>query len=292
MDAIVSRALRASGRRLYFHVPSLAEHTGKGISSLGHAPLSGSLAAGFSAAYDRYVPAATGGPFASQDVEVRGRSVTVVVASYNCAGYLTECLQSLLDQTVPCRIIVVDDGSRDGTRDVLRRFEGAVRVLTHEENRGSRAARATGLREVRSEWVVMADADAVYRPDYLATLLSAADEGTSVVYCSWERQVQGAATAEVVRARPFNAEELWWNNGISMCSLVRRGVIPESIGQSDDLDDWSLWLDLASRDCRFRAVDRCCSAPSSGPTARRGASATTRCGTCARWRGFAGRTRA
>src|SRR5262249_26121955 len=130
VDVVVSRTLRELGRQLYFHVPSLADHIGKGISSLGHAPLDGSVSVGFSASYNRYARREPGHAGTIQ-AEVRDSGVTVVVATYNCAGYLANCLASLQRQSVGCEIVVVDDGSRDETAEVLRPFEGTVRVVRH-----------------------------------------------------------------------------------------------------------------------------------------------------------------
>lgn len=70
-------------------------------------------------------------------------------------------------------LIVVDDGSRDGTADVLSAHEwpANVRVLTHERNRGKGAALRTALAEARGEYATVMDADLEYSPDDLAALL-------------------------------------------------------------------------------------------------------------------------
>jgi GT2 family glycosyltransferase len=60
----------------------------------------------------------------------------------------------------------------------------------------------------------------------------------------------------VIGVCEFDAETLWWNNYISMCSLVRRSALPlDLMARTDFLEDWRLWLHMASRGHRFVAVD-------------------------------------
>src|SRR5215210_6829796 len=76
-------------------------------------------------------------------------------------------------------LIVVDDGSTDGTTEVLRRLSsgGAVRLLRHDRNRGKGAAVRTGLREARSRWSVIMDADLEYQAADVRRLIKPLAEG-------------------------------------------------------------------------------------------------------------------
>jgi len=96
---------------------------------------------------------------------------TVIVPTYNQAGSVGLCLTSLLAQTVPAgsyEILVVDDGSTDGTPEALGGFSAPLRVVRLPENRGRSAARNAGIREARAEQIVFVDSDVVVRPDFLA----------------------------------------------------------------------------------------------------------------------------
>jgi glycosyltransferase involved in cell wall biosynthesis len=85
--------------------------------------------------------------------------VSVVIPAYNAAATLPDTLDSVLAQTYRnVEIIVVDDGSRDGTPDVLARYAPRVRVL-RQANGGLAAARNTGLAAARGQLIALLDAD-------------------------------------------------------------------------------------------------------------------------------------
>lgn len=86
--------------------------------------------------------------------------ISVVIPAYNAEDTIGHCLSALLDQSLPreaYEIIVVDDGSTDGTRDVVRRYPGAR--LIEQANQGPAAARNLGGREARGDIVLFTDAD-------------------------------------------------------------------------------------------------------------------------------------
>lgn len=86
---------------------------------------------------------------------------SVVVTAFNRAGYLKDCIDSCLAQTFSdFEVIVVDDGSTDGTQPLLRTIaDPRLRAITHESNRGINPSRHTGVANARGEWVVVVDSD-------------------------------------------------------------------------------------------------------------------------------------
>jgi len=103
--------------------------------------------------------------------------VSIVVACYNHAYYLEECLTSIKAQTYPhWRVVVVDDASSDGEliQPIIDRINDArIRLVRHEINRGPSAARNTGIRESSTELFVSVDADDRLDPVYLERLVPA-----------------------------------------------------------------------------------------------------------------------
>lgn len=101
--------------------------------------------------------------------------VSVIMAAKNAAPYIAEALRSALAQTLTeIEIIVVDDGSTDGTSDVVRACAGGdprVRLLRNEQSLGVSGARNRAIREATGTWLAVLDADDAYKPERLAVLV-------------------------------------------------------------------------------------------------------------------------
>jgi cellulose synthase/poly-beta-1,6-N-acetylglucosamine synthase-like glycosyltransferase len=102
-------------------------------------------------------------------------SVSLYVPCYNVERHLERCVYGILGQTrVPDEILLVDDGSRDGTLRVaerLARLDPRIQVISHAQNQGLAATRNSGLRHARGEFVAALDADTCPDPHWLETLL-------------------------------------------------------------------------------------------------------------------------
>ncbi len=115
--------------------------------------------------------------------------VSVVVPAWNVAGLLPRCLDSLLAQTHrPLEIIVVDDGSTDGSGDVMHRYHELhpeVQVVS-QQHHGLGPARNAALSIAHGEFVCLVDADDWVEPDFIADLLHiATSTGADVVVCGF-----------------------------------------------------------------------------------------------------------
>lgn len=92
-------------------------------------------------------------------------SVTVLIPTFNRASYIKECLASILCQTVPPhQVIVIDDGSQDGTSAILNEFENSITIL-RQPNGGKASAVNLGLRYTTGDYVWIFDDDDVALPD-------------------------------------------------------------------------------------------------------------------------------
>jgi glycosyltransferase involved in cell wall biosynthesis len=115
--------------------------------------------------------------------------LTVVIPCYNEAPTIEKILHKVMDVKLAHEILIVDDGSTDGTRDILKRIEGenlpGVRVIYHERNQGKGAALVTGFQAATGEVLLIQDADDEYDPRDYPALLRPIEEGISkVVYGS------------------------------------------------------------------------------------------------------------
>ena len=97
--------------------------------------------------------------------------VSVIIPCYNQAHFLSESVESALSQTYPrSETVVVDDGSRDGTAEVMARYSGIVRV--RQDNRGLAEARNAGFRASTGDYVLFLDADDRLTPNAVEAHLS------------------------------------------------------------------------------------------------------------------------
>ena len=112
--------------------------------------------------------------------------LSVVIPVYNEAATIREILERVRGVGLETEVIVVDDGSTDGTRDVLRGLTGSDHmVVFHDKNRGKGAALRTGFTKVTGDIVLVQDADLEYDPaEYPRLLKPILDGKADVVYGS------------------------------------------------------------------------------------------------------------
>ncbi len=113
--------------------------------------------------------------------------LSVVVPVYNEVTNIREILKRIRATKLPAEIVVVDDGSTDGSREVLAALDGKdnLRVILHEANQGKGAAVRTGIAAARGDIILIQDADLEYNPrDYPALLKPLRDGVADVVYGS------------------------------------------------------------------------------------------------------------
>jgi len=188
--------------------------------------------------------------------------VSVVIPAYNAEVYVRATLDSVLAQTfTDYEIIVVNDASTDSTPDILREYErdGRICVVEHDVNRGLAAARNSGIRRARGEFVTFVDADDLWRAEkleYQMRVLQAHPEVNFVSNSSlWFRDGETPDfpplpeepelrpvdwQSLVLGASPFSA-----SNAIVRADCLREvGLFDERLRAAEDRD---LWIRLARR---------------------------------------------
>lgn len=120
--------------------------------------------------------------------------VSVVIPAYNNEICVKRAIQSALQQSFkPFEVIVVNDGSKDGTLEIVRSFSNQV-IVIDQKNAGPAAARNAGMKMAKGEYIALLDADDYWTPQFLEECTKFLDEnvGCSAVSTGWrENQING-----------------------------------------------------------------------------------------------------
>ena len=186
--------------------------------------------------------------------------VSVVIPAYNHVRYIAECVDSVLSQDHPAiEVIVVDDGSTDGT---LERLQGYGQRITLLRQQGGRQARARNLAlgVARGELVAFLDSDDRYRPGRIRAAVQAFrdDPAAALVWSDYRRIDAEGRVLEVCRWQPRDpsfARELIAGNPICNATATARRVVLDEIGGFDErvprVCDGAAWYQIAARGHRF-----------------------------------------
>lgn len=99
--------------------------------------------------------------------------IAVVIPTYNRANYLPRCIDSVLNQTVlPKEIIVVDDGSTDTTNKILAPYNDSIKLMTLPCNKGVSYARNQGIKHASGKWIMPLDSDDEWRPNKIESQIT------------------------------------------------------------------------------------------------------------------------
>jgi glycosyltransferase involved in cell wall biosynthesis len=128
--------------------------------------------------------------------------VSAVVCTWNRAREVCAAVDSILGQSRPPeQLVVVDDGSTDGTREALARYGAAIEVL-HQPNQGASAARNAGIRAARGTWVAFLDSDDRWLDFHLSDLLGVVEAEPALVWAFSTRLVEMAPGTPAVPEVP------------------------------------------------------------------------------------------
>ena len=183
--------------------------------------------------------------------------VSVILPVYNRQSSISRAIESVLNQTYhPLEVIVIDDGSTDGTIPMLERFGSRITVLT-QAHAGAYVARNLGLRHARGEFVAFIDSDDAWLPDRLSSQMPLMQrQEVGLVFGDAIHVTLGARTRlTCFRVSPPKrgrvAGEFAWSNFVPTVSvLVRRSCLDEAGGfplTSALSADYLTWFRIALR---------------------------------------------
>lgn len=152
--------------------------------------------------------------------------VSIVMPAYNAAAYLRDSIQSVLNQNFEdWELIVVNDGSRDGTRAYLDALDDPRIRVIHQQNSGVSAARNAALEVARGEFLTFLDADDLLPPDSLEMRVRYLAEQADVDIVDGPIEVRDSALQQVVRVREPGMAGLFFPRLIRLDASVFFGIV-------------------------------------------------------------------
>ncbi|AEJ38381.1 glycosyl transferase family 2 [Sulfobacillus acidophilus TPY] len=185
-------------------------------------------------------------------------SVDVIIPAYNARNTIQEALQSVFSQTVPiARVLVVDDGSTDGTADVVRHHFPHAEVITIA-NSGPSNARNVGIEKATHEWIAFLDADDRWHPDKLRLQWGQAEPDVGLISTTWVRGSEFPAVPDQIPVTSLGYRDLLQMNQFQTSTVLMRREIAQRLGgfdpAVDGAEDWDFWL-RASRITGIRRLE-------------------------------------
>ena len=171
----------------------------------------------------------------------RNPKVSVIIPTFNRAQYIAETIKSVLNQTDnDFEIIVVDDGSNDNTREVLKAFINKIKYI-YKENAGAASARNVGIKNAQGKYIVFLDSDDLFLPKKLEIQVPILDKYPEIDFVYSDvfyfkeknkrpilmRSIRPASDGRILK-------KLFMNTSITSSSVIFRKVCFEKAGLFDE----------------------------------------------------------
>jgi glycosyltransferase involved in cell wall biosynthesis len=183
--------------------------------------------------------------------------VSVIIPTYNRLAFLKEAVDSVLQQNFEdFELIVVDDGSTDGTAEAIRQYGGRVKFISLPDNRGVSAARNRGILHARGKYIAFLDSDDLWVKGKLKIQVDFLDENPQYPLCYtdeiWIRK--GKRVNPMIKHSKYSGwifEKCLPLCIISPSSAVMRKVLFSKVGLFDEAlticEDYDFWLRVTAR---------------------------------------------
>lgn len=173
--------------------------------------------------------------------------ITVGISSYNQKEYLSDAIESVLQQTKPCELIVVDDGSTDGSLDIAKNHK--VKVV-EQVNKGLASARNTAIMNMTGDYFLPLDSDDILLENCIEGIERAIKETNADVIAP-SFKCFGVNNGQVILNTIPTLEDFLTANRLPYFSAIKKTVLQETGGYSPKMiwgyEDYHLWIDIFRR---------------------------------------------
>lgn len=189
--------------------------------------------------------------------------VSVIMPTYNRKNMIGRAIESVLNQTFKdYELIIVDDGSTDGTEENLRKIvkENSRIYYFKQENKGPSSARNFGISKAKGNYLAFLDTDNIWHPNFLEVMMDVLEKNPdymmaygsqNLLLVSPSKKGELSIIARKVRSEKYNSIRLTNENFIDVNSVVLRTKVFDELGGFDEslksLEDWDLFARIAIR---------------------------------------------
>ncbi|MEO6729268.1 MAG: glycosyltransferase [Candidatus Dojkabacteria bacterium] len=204
--------------------------------------------------------------FKGVDETLENKVIDVIIPAYNQASFILDTIKAIENQTVkPRQIIIIDDGSKDNTEEVIKNYKSEVKInYVKKENGGPNSARNAGIKLSDAEFIGFCDADDVWEKDKLESQLRVFEttplKNVGLVYSKYsviDEKGENLQNAYIFpldpNVRGYVFDDLLETNkvtGSASAVLIKRSCF-ETAGYYDENlqthEDWDKWLELAQK---------------------------------------------
>lgn len=191
--------------------------------------------------------------------------VSIIVPCYNQAHFLSEALQSVLEQTYTnWECIIVNDGSPDNTEHVAKAWckKDERFKYIYKENGGLSSARNAGIEISQGEFILPLDSDDILHSDYLQKMTPVLNTHQNLGVVSCYRYFFLENKFNIIKeykASGSNYKDLMFENKLMPSSLYRKSCWEEVDGYDETMkhgfEDWEFWLNVTKRGWEFQFVE-------------------------------------
>lgn len=179
--------------------------------------------------------------------------VSIIIPVYNGEKYVSEAIDSVLNQTYKdFEIIVIDDGSKDNTLNILRMYRDKIKWKS-QENRGQASAINEGINIAKGKYIAYLDADDVCLPERFEKQVEYLDEhpNVSLVYSDRYNINENEEIQGIFNSRPHDNFIILQQNYISRSVVMHKKECLDKVGLFDESitgsDDWDMWIRISEK---------------------------------------------
>ncbi len=180
--------------------------------------------------------------------------LSIIIPSYNQAKYLPDAIESAIAQTVKSPIVVIDDGSTDGSLEIAERYP--VKVV-RQVNKGLASARNTGIMNVETDFILPLDADDILKENCVERITEVIKvENPDIIAPSFK--CFGVNNQEIILSQGLTLKHFAQANYIGYFSAFRRSLALAIGGYSPRMqrgyEDYHFWIDLLKRGATLKVL--------------------------------------